>query len=86
MRTGAAVQAQGSAAVQWLSQGSASAKSGSFRAQHRESTGWCRWWQWLRQLMATCGGGAGAVKNQGSTVARARQRGHSECWGGEEMK
>ena len=63
VRTGAAMQAQGSAAVQWLSQGSASAESGSVRAQHRESAGWCRRWQWLRQLVATSGGEAGAVKN-----------------------
>ena len=41
-------------------------------AQIAGGGGWCRRRQWLRKLVATGGGKAGAVNNQGSAVARVR--------------
>ena len=41
-------------------------------AQMAGGGGWCRRWQWLRQLVATGGGKAGVVNDQGSAVARVR--------------
>ena len=71
MRTGAAVQAQGSAAVQWLSQGSAQGGSGTGKSSCRQRyrDGGSAGLVWLRAAEA------GAAVAQGLGAAEKQEAG-----------